>query len=169
MTFFYDVDRGDATSTFVAASTEDCSSHAFDASGALVATRGHGLITVDLTSGEHTNMGSGTGPYKAVAFWSSSTAVSTPEIAPTAYTLIPAAPNPFNPRTRIGFTLPKAGRARIDVFDAQGRLVTTLTDGVFPAGRHDVVFQADRWGSGIYFYRVELPELRETRKMTLLK
>lgn len=61
------------------------------------------------------------------------------------------------------------GHARIDVFDAQGRWVKTLTDGVHPAGRHDVVFRADRLGSGVYFYRVELPALTETRKMTLLK
>lgn len=92
-----------------------------------------------------------------------------PAVVETAYSLIPAAPNPFNPRTRIGFTLPEKGRARLDVFDTQGRRVRTLVDGAVPAGRHQVVFDGDRLGSGVYFYRLELPGLTTTRKMTLLK
>lgn len=71
----------------------------------------------------------------------------------------PAAPNPFNPETRIQFELLRPGRVRLDVFDVAGRLVTTLVDGPVPAGRH-----ATSWngrdargrpvGSGVYVARL---------------
>lgn len=48
--------------------------------------------------------------------------------------MLPARPNPFNPRTRLAFTLPQAGTVRIVVFDLAGRAVRTLVDGVIPAG-----------------------------------
>ncbi len=38
-------------------------------------------------------------------------------------------PNPFNPRTRVAFSLPAAGPARVDVYDLRGRTVRTLWQG----------------------------------------
>jgi hypothetical protein len=43
-------------------------------------------------------------------------------------------PNPFNPRTRIGFELAFPGHVVLSVFDARGRRVATLKDGPAPAG-----------------------------------
>ena len=86
-----------------------------------------------------------------------------------------ARPNPFNPRTRLDFELPRRARARIDIFDVSGRLVTTLLDGTRPAGPGSTIWEGtDRKGrpvgSGLYLYRLVVegsPSI--SRKMVLLK
>ena len=49
-------------------------------------------------------------------------------------------PNPFNPLTKIEFTLEQAGPVRVSVFDVQGRLVRSLVERNLPAGTHGVVW-----------------------------
>jgi photosystem II stability/assembly factor-like uncharacterized protein len=78
-------------------------------------------------------------------------------------TLHQSTPNPFGARTSIGFTLARAGRARLGVFDLAGRRVRTLADGEHGAGRHDVAWDGrDDAGravrAGSYRYRLELPD-----------
>lgn len=74
--------------------------------------------------------------------------------APTAFALEPNYPNPFNPATNIAFSLPAAGPAHLSVYDAAGRLVETLVDGVLDAGRHSVPWRPTDRASGIYLYRL---------------
>jgi hypothetical protein len=74
--------------------------------------------------------------------------------------LSPPAPNPFGAATRIRFALPAAGRAALRVFDVHGRLVRTLADGPFAAGRHDLEWNGrDDAGhpapAGVFFVRLE--------------
>src|SRR5262249_46075873 len=57
-------------------------------------------------------------------------------------------PNPLNPRTTFAFSLPVAGRARLNIFDVRGRLVRTLVDGQFPAGRHEVIWDGTNANGG---------------------
>jgi hypothetical protein len=82
-------------------------------------------------------------------------------------------PNPFNPSTRISFTLPKAGYVDLNVYDVTGRLVRRLAGGhigpPLQAGEHEVVFDASDLPSGIYFARLQAGEVSQTRKMVLLK
>jgi len=84
-------------------------------------------------------------------------------------------PNPFNPSTRIEFSIPQAARVRLDVYDVHGRLVATLVDRQSAPGMQSVVWNGrDRNGagvaSGVYFYRLTLPGQRSlTRKLVLLK
>ncbi len=83
-------------------------------------------------------------------------------------------PNPFNPKTTIRFDLPAAQDVSLAIFGTDGRLVTTLVDGLLPAGFHAVPWdgQVDGGGraaSGVYFYRIDAGPLMETRKMLLLK
>ena len=49
---------------------------------------------------------------------------------------MPAAPNPFGSATTLRFELASRGRAVLDIYDIQGRLVTHLVDGVLDAGLH---------------------------------
>jgi hypothetical protein len=83
-------------------------------------------------------------------------------------------PNPFNPRTSIGFTLPQSGPVRLRVFDPAGRLVATLADRSLPAGTYQFPWDGrDRAGrsvaSGVYFYQLEALGIRRSNRMTLLK
>ena len=78
-------------------------------------------------------------------------------------------PNPFNPATTITFFLPEAGPVWLDVFDVQGRHVTTLVERSLSAGRHELIFAPRDLASGIYFYRMRAEDYEKTRRMLLLK
>jgi hypothetical protein len=83
--------------------------------------------------------------------------------------LSPAEPNPFNPVTRIRFYLPEDSHTRLLIYNVKGELVAKLVDGLVTAGEHTVTWKATGAPSGLYFYRMESGEFRETRKMILLK
>ncbi|MEA3409714.1 MAG: FlgD immunoglobulin-like domain containing protein, partial [Candidatus Eisenbacteria bacterium] len=87
-------------------------------------------------------------------------------------------PNPFNPATRIAYTLysVETGRAHVTlrVVSVDGRVINTLVDRVQDPGHHGVVWNgtdADGFpvASGIYFCDLSYGGERDTRKMTLLK
>ena len=83
-------------------------------------------------------------------------------------------PNPFNPQTRITYSLSSSARAVIEIIDATGALVTRLDQGTKTAGTHSTTWNGrDAHGkalaSGVYFYRLAgIPEV-SARKMVLLK
>lgn len=102
--------------------------------------------------------------------------VNSPEFthadSPSDFKLISIFPNPFNSTTTIGYSLPKASPISLQVFDVNGRLVATLVDGVMPAGRHSVVWDAgEEIGAGFYFVRLkdEGGGMGGMRKVVLLK
>ncbi|MBN2202445.1 T9SS type A sorting domain-containing protein, partial [bacterium] len=78
-------------------------------------------------------------------------------------------PNPFNPQTTIPYTVAEAAHVRLQVFDAQGRLVRTVLDERMPAGAHQAAFTADGLPSGMYFCRIEIGNRVERMRMVLLK
>ena len=83
-------------------------------------------------------------------------------------------PNPFNPITTIRFSGPSGMPVRIDIYDASGRAVTSLFNGVSEGGAVEVQWNgrsADGTpaGSGIYFCRLTAGKQTVTRKMLLLK
>lgn len=93
-----------------------------------------------------------------------------PEVEiPSQITLDQNYPNPFNPQTVIPYSLSSAGRVHIGVYDLLGRRVQTLVDGMMPAGRHQVTFDAGKLSSGIYIYQLESGSTRITQKMMLIK
>jgi len=90
------------------------------------------------------------------------TAIAEAGAPPAAFRFGPALPNPFNPATAIRITLPAAGRARIDVYDAFGRRVRRLHDGPLAAGTHAIPWDGrnDRGrpvASGTYVVRCSGP------------
>lgn len=78
-------------------------------------------------------------------------------------------PNPFNPFTNIRYKMPKSGYVKLIVFDAIGRVMETLVDEKQNAGTYDVNFNASKYSSGIYFYRLITDGFIKTKKMILLK
>jgi hypothetical protein len=94
--------------------------------------------------------------------------------APVATNLVGAWPNPFNPRTTIAFVLAAATEVRLTVIDLQGRRVRTLVAASLPAGRHEIVWDGrDEAGqpapSGVYIARLAAGDVRQMRKLLLLK
>jgi hypothetical protein len=88
---------------------------------------------------------------------------------PTQVVLHRNYPNPFNPVTTFRFELPAAAPVRLVVYDLMGRVVAVLVDGVQEAGVHTVAFDATTLPSGTYLYRLETPQGRLTRTMTVMK
>lgn len=83
-------------------------------------------------------------------------------------------PNPFNPRTRIGFTLPEDGFAELAVYDAAGRCIVTLVHAWRPAGTHWVEWdgrdaQGRAVASGVYYSTLRTERGRWMRRTTLLR
>ena len=88
---------------------------------------------------------------------------------PKRFSLQRAYPNPFNPSTRIAFSLPEPAQVHLAVYDALGRKVEVLVDRSMPAGRHGVVFHAAGLRSGIYYYRMVAGPYARVHAITLLK
>ena len=93
---------------------------------------------------------------------------------PPALALHGAAPNPFNPRTHLRFTLGEAAPVVVEIHDARGRRVRTLRAGTLPAGRHELLFdgtgdRGEALPSGPYLYRLRAGERHETGRMLLVR
>ncbi len=88
---------------------------------------------------------------------------------PDAFTLQQNYPNPFNPSTTFSFTIPKAAKVRLTVFDLLGREVARVVDERLPAGSHSVQWQVSHLPSGAYYYKLTAGEFTDTRKLILLK
>jgi hypothetical protein len=78
-------------------------------------------------------------------------------------------PNPFNPTTTIGYSIPKAGEVQIEIINVLGQKVYSLMNPFSQSGYHQIQIDASNWASGIYFYRVTSGNQSLTKKMLLLK
>lgn len=106
--------------------------------------------------------------------WYGPAELSGSDLLPGMLVLNCAQPNPFNPTTTIRFSLPEAGRARVLIYDQQGRLVRTLTDADLPAGEHEVDWdgRSDRRQqapSGTYIVRLVTEGGTRTSKAILVR
>jgi hypothetical protein len=91
------------------------------------------------------------------------------ELTPASFSLYQNYPNPFNPSTIINFSVPKAGRVRISVYNQLGQQVALIADGDYSSGNHSINFSGASLASGIYYYRIVSGSLTQTKKMVLLK
>ena len=89
---------------------------------------------------------------------------------PAAFRLDQNYPNPFNPTTTIRISIPSgANPVTLRVYDILGREIATLKNEVMEAGTHDVRFEASRFASGLYCYRLQSGSFAQTKTMLLLK
>jgi hypothetical protein len=86
-----------------------------------------------------------------------------------------AHPNPFNPVTRIDYSVRDGGSVSIEIYSVAGRVVRRLLDGELEAGASGFVVwdgtndAGERCASGVYFYRIVAPGFTASRRMVLLK
>ncbi len=78
-------------------------------------------------------------------------------------------PNPFNPETTIRFELPSPEKVTITIYNNRGQVVSELINHAYPAGYHSVTFDAVRFSSGLYYYKIQAGQYTDTRKMLLMK
>jgi hypothetical protein len=78
-------------------------------------------------------------------------------------------PNPFNPMTRITYSVSQTQLVRLNIYDVKGRLVETLVNEIKAAGDYVVDWNARGLSSGVYFYRMTTGTETIVRRATLLK
>ncbi len=91
------------------------------------------------------------------------------EIIPGSIILYQNFPNPFNPVTRIRYTIRKSSPVSLIVYDALGKKVQTLVSENQAPGTYEAVFDGSRLNSGVYYYKLTSNGYSETRKMVLIK
>ncbi|MFZ1947554.1 MAG: FG-GAP-like repeat-containing protein [bacterium] len=110
---------------------------------------------------------------KDLVFASCPAGIASPIESPLASDLR-AQPNPCPAQAIISFRLRTGQAVRLSVFDASGRRVRQLAGGWLEEGSHRFDWDGlddggNRLSSGLYWLRLEMPELRETRKMVLIR
>ncbi|HEY3251283.1 MAG TPA: YCF48-related protein [Ignavibacteria bacterium] len=93
---------------------------------------------------------------------------------PDQFHLFQNYPNPFNPNTKIKFSLPlpsKGGvhEVKLIIFDILGREVAMLVNEELKPGSYEIDFDGRNLPSGVYYYKLEAGDFKETRKMILIK
>lgn len=138
----------------------------------LIANHGHTYLTG--RGAGHNNAEAVTG---VAIFFDDSTDVSTGSVEgpegehelPQSSTLRQSFPNPGGASTTLGFSLPEAAHVTIRLFDIRGREVMTLVDEERAGGDHEVVLDASRLTSGVYFYRLSAGPYLESRKLVIAR
>ncbi|HMQ68514.1 MAG TPA: choice-of-anchor B family protein [Ignavibacteria bacterium] len=107
---------------------------------------------------DFTITGTGTGGY-------------TSSIVPEKYSLDQNFPNPFNPSTKISFSLPSNSNVTLNIYSTSGKQVAELLNDRRDAGNYEVNFDASKYGlsSGVYYYTFKANGFSETKKMLMIK
>jgi len=134
------------------------------------------IYKVDTANGNTTLIGSIAASVKCLAF-AGNTFVGinhTGTEIPAEFKLMQNFPNPFNPVTKIKFSVAKSEFVNITVFDMLGRVVTVLVNEKLSPGNYDVDWNASRGGSstfpsGAYVCRMSSGSFTETKTMILVK
>jgi hypothetical protein len=88
---------------------------------------------------------------------------------PLSYELFQNYPNPFSPSTSIVYTLPEPAQVSLVVYDALGRRVMVLSDGLQGRGRYVLPFSGVGLSNGIYYYELRAGSYTARRAMVLLR
>ena len=118
--------------------------------------------------------------WQSPAQWSYTWIGDTMDVAGTAIDVTDAAvlrsyrleqnfPNPFNPTTRIEYTIPHGGQVSLQVYNMLGQRVTDLVNEYQGAGKYSITWDAKDLPSGVYFYKIQSGVFNLTKKMLLVK
>jgi len=78
-------------------------------------------------------------------------------------------PNPFNPITTISFSIPNSGLVSLKIYDNLGKEITTLANEYLHKGVYTKIWNAGKYASGVYFYKLNAGKFNVTKKMLLIK
>ncbi|MCX7878490.1 MAG: T9SS type A sorting domain-containing protein, partial [Ignavibacteria bacterium] len=86
-------------------------------------------------------------------------------------------PNPFNPSTKFKVDIPNESFVNITIYDMLGREVETVINSKLSAGSYSIEWNASKYSSGIYFYRMTAKDTKgnpaqtfnDVKKMILVK
>ena len=78
-------------------------------------------------------------------------------------------PNPFSDSTLISFYLPEEEEVSIEFFNSSIETVKSIEDVEYPAGKNEIVFNAENLPAGIYFYRLKVKKFVDVKKMVVTK
>lgn len=120
------------------------------------------------------DIGDETGAYFLVLLRSVTDVTENDNAVPADFSVAQNHPNPFNPQTTIGFSLPRSATVTIDIYNLLGERIRKLVSRTMPPGEHAVVWDGrdDDGGeisSGVYFYRLRADDFSATRKMLLVR
>ena len=107
--------------------------------------------------------------FRTLNNYSTLTDVEEKIITANKYRLSNNYPNPFNPSTKISYTIPQQSYVLLKVYDLLGGEVAELVNREIEAGNYEITFNASSLPSGTYFYRLQAGSFVETKKMLLLK
>ena len=108
-------------------------------------------------------------------FWEQTTVLITgvekpdDKTLPKEFNLYQNYPNPFNPSTTIQFALPKESFTKLEIFNILGEKVITLVSEMLSPGAYKYKWDAGRYSSGVYFYRITAGNFIQTKKLLLMK
>lgn len=88
---------------------------------------------------------------------------------PKEFKLFDAYPNPFNPNTTISFSLPESSKAKLEIYDVLGKLVTTAINAELERGVYHYKWNASGLASGVYIYKLTTEQFVSSKKLVLMK
>jgi hypothetical protein len=89
--------------------------------------------------------------------------------SPYTFQLYVNYPNPFNPKTTIKYSIPRADMVYLNIYSITGQLVKTLVSDYQKEGFHTIEFDGSNYASGVYFYVLTSGQFKQARKMVILK
>jgi len=88
---------------------------------------------------------------------------------PRQFNLYQNYPNPFNPNTQIKYELPERANVRLTVYNIVGQEIAVLVNEQQNSGTYTIGFDANKFSSGVYFYKLEAGNKASVKSMILLK
>ncbi len=116
------------------------------------------------------NPAAGSTTISNITLTSSITAVKNQVVAaPSTFVLDNNYPNPFNPSTIIGFSLPYSSHVSLEIYNILGQKVAVLLNNTLAAGHYSYSFNANGLASGVYLYKLQTNNFVSVKKMILNK
>ncbi len=91
-------------------------------------------------------------------------------INPTSFSLLQNYPNPFNPGTNLSFSVAETGVTELTIYNSLGQEITKLFDQIAEKGiQYQIYFNASKFSSGVYYYKLTQGANSVIKKMVLIK